>query len=197
MSTRCSATAAALAVLGLTTACAGPVTSSSSASRAELYGSLAELTAASSLVVAGVAGDQRTAADVTPTLDSTLTAFEVAATVEPEDGPSEGRTIVVRQTGSADQPPPAGPLLEPGRAYLLFLTASGLPGELAEQFYVTGVTAGLYTARDPASVLVASGDWGTAVFDEAAAGEGDVLPDAVTAADVPRSSEPQEAYTAP
>lgn len=197
MTTRCRAAAAALAVLGLTTACAGPVTSSSSASRAALYGSLTELTAASSLVVAGVAGDQRTAADITPSLDFTLTAFEVEATVEPEGGSFEGRTIVVRQTGSADQPPPAGSLLEPGRAYLLFLTASGLPGELAEQYYVTGVTAGLYTARDPAALLVESGDWGTAVFDEAAVEEGDVLPDAVTAADVPALGEPQEDYIAP
>lgn len=37
-------------------------------------------------------------------------------------------------------------MLHKGEVYLLYLTPSGLDGELAEQYYVTGANAGIYVS---------------------------------------------------
>ncbi len=160
------------------------VSSSGSAlSRARLYGSLQELTADSPVIVAGTAGAQEVVADITPGLDFTLTSFEVGASVRPAGDPVEGQDIVVRQVGSADQGLHE-PLLVEGQVYLLFLTPSGLDGDLASHYYPVGVTAGLYALRDAASRPQDREAWRSVVFEELAPAPGDVLPDTVTETDV-------------
>lgn len=57
---------------------------------------------------------------------------------------------MVRQTGSVAQSAPTE-LLTEGEEYLLYLTPSNLPGELASQYYVTGLSAGIYQKKDPSA----------------------------------------------
>ena len=78
-------------------------------------------------------------------MDFTLSTFEVQST---QKGEASG-VITVRQTGSTRQTPPTG-LLGVGQRYLLYLTPSGLSGEQASQFYVTGMNAGIYKAAEGA-----------------------------------------------
>ena len=70
-------------------------------------------------------------------------AVKIDETVKTLKSTEPGSTVIVRQTGSSSQAP-AVPLLKVGEQYLLYLTPSGLDGEQAEQFYVTGANAGIY-----------------------------------------------------
>lgn len=113
-------------------------------SRVAFYDSLEALRADSDAVVVGRVVDQEVADDLEPGFHFTLTQVEVMD-ADATSGLAAGDTIVVRQVGGADTPPPAN-LLGPEDTYLLFLTLSGLDGRLATQFYPTGVVAGIYVA---------------------------------------------------
>ena len=125
------------------------------ASRVKFYGSLKAITKDSAVVVVGTAGPQTVADDLNTGLDFTLTSFTVDTVLKHKDVPPKGSSVIVRQDGSGSVPPSAK-LLETGKEYLLFLTASGLPGDLASQYYVTGANAGLYVDAADAPPPVAS-----------------------------------------
>lgn len=169
------------------TGCAGGASEQgeSQVSRVELYTSLQDLAADSPVIVAGTAGPQQTATDVTPDMHFTLTSFTVAVPLAPAGDPLGGPSITVRQVGSADQPAPV-PLLVTGQAYLLFLTPSGLSGPLASHYYVTGASAGLYRSQNTDPLPTDVQQWHSAVFEEAAPDPADDLPDTITVGDVPR-----------
>ena len=140
----------ALSFAGFLLAGCGATSSSgeSDISRVRLYPSAKALAADSSLVIVGFVSAQRVADDITPDFDFTISTIDVREVVK-KKGKTKvqaGSTVEVRQDGSGDQPPSAI-LLKPGTPYLLFLTDSGLDGELATQFYVTGANAGLYSAE--------------------------------------------------
>lgn len=140
-----------LGVLSLV-GCSGP-SGGSSGSRAQIYDSVTSLAADSTLVVVGIAGDQRVVEDIETDFPFTLTQFEIVRSANvsrlgenlsmtDRRGVSDAE-VTVRQVGSDASNSPTA-LLESGRSYLLFLTPSQLPGELAQQYYVTGGNAGLY-----------------------------------------------------
>lgn len=114
-----------------------------STTREKTYASLDELNADSTLVVVGTPTRQEVVQDIEPDMDFTLSTFEVQSTQKGEAPAS----ITVRQTGSTAQGAPAG-ILTTGQQYLLYLVPSGLPGEQASQYYVTGLTAGIYTGAE-------------------------------------------------
>lgn len=135
-----------------------------SASRVELYGSVADLAEDSSIVLVGTVSTQQVATDIDPTTPFTLSTLTVMDIAKPNGSFTEGSTVIVRQIG-ADSRPTATTLMETGRTYLVYLTPSGLAGELASQFYITGGNAGLYQATDKVNV-----------FAQVQQEEGDTLP---------------------
>ncbi|MDY0828310.1 hypothetical protein SK224_04130 [Microbacterium sp. BG28] len=151
--------AAAIALAGCTSVACGE----SAGSRATLYDSIEALAADSSLVaVAVVTITERSAADC----DTTVTAridrrFEPAALGGTPT--AERNDVVVRHTGPSDT-------LVEGRSYLLFLTPTMLQGSAADDYFVTGVTAGIYRVEGDHFVHVPS--------------EGDDLPATLTPADL-------------
>lgn len=153
--------------------------SGSEGSRVRLYDSPAAMADDSSVVLVGNVVNQRTARDLGPSLEFTISSVEVLRVV---DGETSGgaSTVEVRQDDST-------PIIEEGRPYLLYLTASGLDGALASQYYVTGAGAGLYVSnKDLASTrqdLKAKKDEGLA-FKQLKKHEGENLPAEVTLAEV-------------
>ena len=120
-------------------------------SRVRLYSSVGEIADDSAVVATGRVTAQRVVRDIDEDTDFTLSTVRVLSVKKAgEDDISTGDSIVVRQTGSSDQPSGES-FLAPGGAYLLYLTASGLPGTQADQFYVTGATAGVYRLQLEAS----------------------------------------------
>lgn len=97
-----------------------------------------------------------------------LAAVEVSS-VEKGDV-QEGSTIIVRQTGYLEDS-----LLEDGGTYLFYLVPTGLEGDLADQYYVTGVTAGIYE-----KVTVDSQSSASDSFVRVAPDSGDELPESLT-----------------
>lgn len=85
----------------------------------------------------------------------TLSTLELQGTPAKGEGLEPSDKVSVRLLGSADQAGPA-PLLKVGGIYLLYLTPSGLDGELASQFNVTGGTAGLYGIEPAATSAMRS-----------------------------------------
>ena len=89
----------------------------------------------------------------------TLADFQVDEVVSPKATGAEvppsaqespirpGDTITVRQMGGADTSAPAEFLTE-GEQYILFLHPTMLEGPAADDYYVTGVTAGIYVAAN-------------------------------------------------
>lgn len=138
---------AGVAALLLVAAC---VQTETSMDRERLYASVEDLRIDSDLVVVGTVTSSREVADIEGS-ESILTISDieivkVVASSERRPTWAPGQTINVRQFGAAgsrDQSPPV-PLVSRGGNYLLFLTLSGLDGELSEQFYVTGASAGLF-----------------------------------------------------
>lgn len=116
--------------------------SGSDLSRVRLYANVAEMAADSKLVVVGTATRQSVAADIDPNTDFTLSDVRIVKVLRGADV-TTGTSVIVRQSGSDKQTPPV-PLLQPGRTYLLYLTASGLDGPLSSQYYITGANAGIY-----------------------------------------------------
>ena len=129
-------------LLVLLTGCAS-VTTGGETSRIRLYESVSEMADDSALVVTGRVVETRTVQDIDDHTDFTLSTVEVRESNEARTGD----LITVRQFGS-DEQAPLVPLLVTGQDYLLFLTSSGLKGELASHYYVTGSNAGLYELTD-------------------------------------------------
>ncbi|KRF08951.1 hypothetical protein ASH00_04545 [Arthrobacter sp. Soil782] len=143
------------------------------AARVKLYPSLKSMADDSTAVVVGTVTAQRVAADIDPATDFTISTISVTSAKRSNGSVKSGTTVEVRQFGSANQVPLV-PLMEVGGTYLVYLTASGLPGELGTQFYVTGSNAGLYQAA--VSGPLRQGDISKTVFTQVAAEEGEALP---------------------
>lgn len=160
---------------------ASPSTSESTGtSRAKLYGSVDELAADSAAVLVGRVDATDVTRDVDGATDFTLATVTVLKAVK-GSADADG-TVTVRQTGSAAQRTPET-LLRTGDVALLFLAESGLPGDQAGQYYITGAGAGLYEAADDyAAALrsVAPGEAEQAVdaatFNRVDTDSGDTLP---------------------
>lgn len=153
-------------------------TRGSTTSRVRLYDSLAEMADDSDKVAVVRVRRQWTAADITPETDFTLSEVE-AVLSRSRDG--VGDRLVVRQFGSSNQPAPV-PLLKVGRAYLLFLTSSGLEGELASHYYVTGSNAGIFVSRDAS--LRSTAELKKAQFHQVLPTPGERIPQEISWADV-------------
>lgn len=145
---------AAKVIVGLTAICASLLpltacsqsTTTSHGSRVQIYKSDTALANDSSVVVAVTVANQTVTRDIDEITDFTLSNVSVNEVAKGAVSP--GATLVVRQFGTQEFPGPAD-MLQVGESYLLYLTASGLTGDLASQYYVTGGTAGLYEANDP------------------------------------------------
>lgn len=163
-----------LAAVFASAGCAADAAESGGAemSRVRLYESVRELAADSDAIVVGRVVDEREVADIDPITDFTLADFEVDKVLA-GDSVAAGSTIVVRQVGSSRQTPPVELLAQDG-TYLLYLTASGLEGELGKHFYVTGANAGVYEARGAERGVVMSGVSDT--FVQSSPQEGEHLP---------------------
>ena len=119
-------------------------------SRVKMYTSLDELIADSGAVVAGTVVDQQPGPDGT-----TVATVDVERTFVPEGLGStsltptvqvpEGSAVRVRTFGGVVTSLPSAPL-EPGGSYLLFLSPTGLPSADEDEFFITGVIAGIYEA---------------------------------------------------
>lgn len=154
--------AISVVVTCMLTACAGGV----SGSRATLYDSIDALAADSSAIVVGAVALQRTEGDYTISsfvVESSPTNPQLGANLE--DGAQAiepGDVVEVRQM--------TDPRLVRGGRYALFLTETGLPGDAAGQYYVTGAVAGIY---------VRDGDG----FRRVVPDSGDTLPETIQLAD--------------
>lgn len=116
------------------------------------------------------------AADIDQTTDFTISTVEVTNVQKAKDPVVQGGKLIVRQLGSQKQPAP-GPLMAVGDTYLLYLTPSGLEGELSTQFYITGANAGLYQAAAAEKrTNNAPGD----VFKQVKKQDGESLPEEIT-----------------
>lgn len=177
-----AATLAALTALSL----AGCSSSHSDGSRAEIYDSVTTLAGDSSLVFAGTVQDQETASDIPGGGDFTLSTVVVSATAKTDADHPAGSTVVVRQHGTESSPGP-GELLTKGKTYLLYLTPSGLEGDLASQFYVTGGTAGMYVTEQSSAARTTGEVTDGTEFTKAPSDEGDDLPTQLTLDDALQS----------
>lgn len=166
----------ALATSYALTACSsGPESSGSDGSRVKFYSSVSDLAADSTIVITGTVEEQHTATDLDPVASFTMSTVTVVAAPKGASLAPEA-AIEVRQLGSVKQVGPAPvPLLTVGTAYLLYLTASGLSGALASQYYVTGSDAGLCEAPSPA--IAANG---RTSFTQMKPDRGDRFPPAIT-----------------
>ncbi|MFR0555809.1 hypothetical protein [Pseudoscardovia radai] len=156
--------------------------STGSISRAMLYGSIADLAAASDVVVVGSVASQKVVADIDGTTQFTVSTIDVSSVLKGDV--QSASQIVVRQTGSANQPS-GETFMTPDSTYLLYLVASGLDGDLASQYYVTGATAGIYEAEQTAAAKSATGSDASSVqtFSRVNVDSGDTLPATVTLED--------------
>lgn len=146
-------------------------------SRVRIYSSAAEMASDSVAVVVGTVADTDTVDDIDATTDFTVSNFNVNKVLKGDL--AEGSSITVRQLGSEEQMAPAT-LLEPGTTYLLYLTASGLGGNLASQYYVTGGNAGLYSAASTAAKARSADASTSQQFTQLDPEEGEDLPQSIT-----------------
>ncbi|MCI1964497.1 MAG: hypothetical protein LKJ18_10215 [Ancrocorticia sp.] len=133
-------------------------TEDSNASVAEVYTSLSAISNGSDVVVVGTVTGQNVVRDITETDDFTISEFKVTDVIKGDV--AEGDTLEVRQIGSSGEgmDSESEALLSSDQTYLLYLVHSGLDGDLASQYYVTGANAGIYmadTAESTAFVHVA------------------------------------------
>jgi hypothetical protein len=159
-------------------------------SRHEIYDSVDGLVQDSSAVVTvEVLSQERGELDApegvlaTPLTISTVRVLELAEPDElaetlpgGESTVAVGDELVVRQLGDAEMESTPAPIMEIGGSYLLFLTPTGLPGEAADEFYVTGAVAGLF---EPSS----SGRGGETGY-TSLSHDGDDLPSDITLGDI-------------
>lgn len=137
----------AVALLLLLSAGCATVTTGGEESRVRLYDSVSEMAEDSALVVTARVLETKTVQDIDAYTDFTLSTVEVLESNEAK----AGDLLTVRQFGS-DEQEPIVPLLVTGQDYLLFLTNSGLKGDLASHYYVTGSSAGIYQLPDATKI---------------------------------------------
>ena len=138
---------------------AGP--STGMGSRVRMYSSLDELISDSGAIVTGVVVDRQPGPDGTImfTIDverSFTPAALGAASPTPIPAVPDGSAVRVRTFGGVVSSLPSAPL-EPGGRYLLFLTPTGLPAADDDDFFITGVVAGIYEAEGDRYVRAADG----------------------------------------
>ena len=143
-------------------------------SRVKLYDSLEEISADSDLVVVGTVGSQECVYDIDDVTAFVVAEVQIAEVIDGEA--EEGATIEVRQMATLEES-----LLEDGETYLLYLVESGLDGDLADQYYVTGSTAGIYVSVD---VSTRSADDSAGSYKRVDLDSGDDLPETVNAEEV-------------
>lgn len=142
-------------------------------SRVKLYETLDDLAADSSLIVIGTAE----AVEVTHDIDglTPFSVFNVAVSEVLKGDVAVGDTVVMRQTGGEGDPG----VLEDGQTALLYLTPTGLDGELASQYYPVGVTAGVYVLDGDVAALSADND-SAATFSHTVTDTGDSIPNVLS-----------------
>lgn len=163
-------------------------TSKDENSRVKMYDSVKAITDDSDLVVVGTVADQKVVQDIDDETDFTLSTVKVITT---KKGDAGDETVVVRQTGSTKNQT-AGAMMKTGSTYLLFLVHSGLAGDLASQYYVTGADAGIYLASATAKAKTQTGtateqDISEETFNRVNSDSGDNLPATLTVDEVPAS----------
>lgn len=84
---------------------------------------------------------------------SHVTLHDVAIANVIKGDAEPGGTLVLRQTGKDDPS-----ILRDHETALLFLLPSGLPGDLADQFFPKGVYAGIYMLDDDADLAALTSD---------------------------------------
>lgn len=114
------------------------------ASRVRFYSSLKDMKADSAVVVQGVVTSQRVTRDIDPDTVFTVSTLTIQNAVKGKANLKRS-TVEIRQFGATKEDGPAT-MLQNGSAYILYLTRSGLPGPQADQYYVTGGSAGMYGA---------------------------------------------------
>lgn len=140
-------------------------------SRAQMFSSLEDLSSASDAIIVGNVMSQSCVYDIDQYTPFTLAEVEVASV---EKGSiKRGETIIVRQTALLENS-----LVVDGDSYLFYLMNSGLDGDLGNQYYITGATAGLYRS---ASAAVRSID---STFERVDLESGDSLPESVSTEEV-------------
>ena len=164
-------------------------TSKGEISRVKMYDSVKAITDDSDLVVVGTVADQKVVQDIDDETDFTLSTVKVITT---KKGDAGDETVVVRQTGSTKNQT-AGAMMKTGSTYLLFLVHSGLSGDLASQYYVTGADAGIYLASATAKAKAQTGtateqDISGETFNRVNSDSGDNLPATLTVDEVPAAS---------
>ena len=164
-------------------------TSKGEISRVKMYDSVKAITDDSDLVVVGTVADQKVVQDIDNETDFTLSTVKVITT---KKGDAGDETVVVRQTGSTKNQT-AGAMMKTGSTYLLFLVHSGLSGDLASQYYVTGADAGIYLAPATAKAKAQTGtateqDISGETFNRVNSDSGDNLPATLTVDEVPAAS---------
>ena len=143
-------------------------------SRVKPYGSLEEISADSDLVVLGTVESQECVYDIDDVTAFVVAEVQIAEVIDGEA--EEGATIEVRQTATLEES-----MLEDGETYLFYLVESGLDGDLADQYYVTGSTAGIYISVDD---LARSADDSAGFYERVDLDSGDDLPETVKAEEV-------------
>ena len=164
------------------------MTSKGEISRVKMYDSVKAITDDSDLVVVGTVADQKVVQDIDDETDFTLSTVKVITT---KKGDAGDETDIVRQTGSTKNQT-AGAMMKTGSTYLLFLVHSGLSGDLASQYYVTGADAGIYLAPATAKAKAQTGtateqDISGETFNRVNSDSGDNLPATLTVDEVPAS----------
>ena len=164
-------------------------TSKGEISRVKMYDSVKAITDDSDLVIVGTVADQRVVQDIDDETDFTLSTVKVITT---KKGDAGDETVIVRQTGSTKNQT-AGAMMKTGSTYLLFLVHSGLSGDLASQYYVTGADAGIYLAPATAKAKAQTGtateqDISGETFNRVNSDSGDNLPATLTVDEVPAAS---------
>lgn len=140
--------------------------------RVKLYPSLNSLAKDSVLIATGTVTEQNVVADLDPTTEFTLSSFDISDVQSSNGSITTDSVVTVRELGSVT--------LETGNTYLLYLTASGLEGELAAHYYVTGANAGIFEAEDEGS---AKANPKEASFKKVHSEEGESLPERVKGKD--------------
>ncbi|MFK0242212.1 hypothetical protein ACIQTX_15270 [Microbacterium sp. NPDC090281] len=165
-------------------ACANS-TSSIHGSRHTLYTGVTELAADSEAVVDVIVESQEIVQEDTPYTLSTVTIITPLqpkglaanqlgpATVAPTE------RLVIRQLGSSEEEEVSAPLLEVGGRYLLFITSTKMEGDAASQFYITDVSAGIYSTENSSNAR-----GGEVSYVQVDADSGDTLPSTLTATEL-------------
>lgn len=159
------------------TATSGEITKSE-ISRVSLYSSLEELSKDSDVVLTGVVKNQKCVKDIDDSTSFVLATVSISSIEKGQ--PVDEQTVVVRQTADEDQS-----ILEDGQTYLFYLVESELDGDLADQYYITGATAGVYKQEQTSGNKAPSAN-GKANFkyDRVDADSGDSLPETVSSSEV-------------